>query len=77
MTSYKLICGFCQHYDGKTVGFCHNGVKSKIEALANPTHHRDHCHEGSIEQGLIMHLTHGGNSVLTNGNIIPDFEEVE
>jgi len=77
MISYQLICGFCQHYDGKQVGFCHKGVKNKIEALANPVHYQEHCREGSIEHGLIKHLVHGGNSILTQGNIVNDEGEFD
>lgn len=75
MADYKLICGFCQHYNGKQVGFCHKDTENKIEALANPQHYRHHCHDGSIENGLVKHLVFGGNSILTDGDIVPDFEE--
>lgn len=69
MTDYKLICGFCKHYDGKRVGFCHKDKENKLEALSDPKHYQHHCNDGSVNHSLIFHLSHNGNAVLTNGKI--------
>lgn len=74
MIIYNLNCGFCQHYDGKEVGFCHRGVETKLEALSHPIYPFMSCDDGSIDHGLISHIVHGGDLHFIQGNIVPVYK---